>query len=146
MCSGPPPPTLVAVSNDPSVTTHTSVDYWHIDYGYIFDNLGLPGVLYIKNDQLVYELLTGLSSQRSYRKEFSVHHITNVEVFENSSVQVRGARRYLQLQLNPGLRITVNQPGSNTQTITARMQDAQRFGGHLSQVAALNSKISNTSF
>ena len=121
------------VLDDPTVVVRANVSFIHINRGWNHDNIGLPGILYVKDDKLVYELNAHHPCALCTRS-YNLRDIRHIEVCENQThVISSGNQRIIQLQLNPGLKIVIKPPDSNGITLLVSTHDAHSFAAHFSK-------------
>ena len=117
------------VLDDPTVVVRANVSFIHINRGWNYDNIGLPGILYVKDDKLVYKLDARHPCALCTRS-YNLRDIRHIEVCENQTHAIHGGNQ-LQLQLNPGLKIVIKPPDdSNGITLLVSTHDARSFAAH----------------
>ena len=120
------------VLDDPTVVVRANVSFIHINRGWNHDNIGCPGILYVKDDKLVYKL-DGRHPCALCTRSYNLRDIRHIEVCENQTHAISGRNQYnniIYLQLNPGLKIVIKPPDSNGITLLVPTHDARSFATH----------------
>lgn len=117
---------------DPSVPALAHVPFIHIQRTWSYDNINCPGIMYVKDDKLMYKLDSCLPCCLC-TKSYNLKDITSVEVIDNQHITLSaGQRPPLTVNFNLGIKIIVSPQGSSDTTILAIMPDARDFATKLS--------------